>query len=169
VESGASLSDPATKRSCSASSGRPRAQRGTRWAAGCTASETHNDEFKLVRKLEVLLQPAQQADGLLIGLELFFGDERGFGLQHSHVSEGGSRRVLRGGSPDRRGYVLPTGVDVFADGPSSGALAAPNKVEVFIGSLGVKINLDALRLFGEAFCPVMRRVGEELRGARRGC
>lgn len=128
--------------------------------------ETHNDEFKWyedIRKSSANPLAKLTAYSSERWARSFLG-EHGSDFLFFHVSEadreGFSRRL-----PDHRGYVLPTGVEVVPDvPPRREAPTVPDKARlIFVGSLGVKINLDALELFAEAFYPAMKEgLGERL-------
>jgi hypothetical protein len=128
--------------------------------------ETHNDEIEWFENLR------RSSTNPLAKLTAYFSerwawsflDRHGSEFVFFHVSkadqEGYSRRF-----PGHRSHVVPTGVDeVSRELPRHEDLGQPGKVRLlFVGSLGVKINLDALEFFREDFCrPLEEGLGGDL-------
>ncbi len=128
--------------------------------------ETHNDEFKWFEDIR------KSSINPLAKLTAYsserwarsFVDEYGSNFLFLHVSEADQRGFSRR-FPAHRSCVVPTGVEVVPDG--SFRQENPGTAEktrlIFVGSLGVKINLDALNTFKERFYPVLEEeLGEDL-------
>ena len=126
--------------------------------------ETHNDEFKWyedIRKSSV--NPlAKLTASFSERWARSFVEEYGSGFLFLHVSEadqkGFSRRF-----PDHRSCVVPTGADMTHDRsfPQENLAMYEKTRLIFVGSLGVKINFDALDNFNKRFYPVLKEELEE--------
>lgn len=122
--------------------------------------ETHNDEFKWYENIR------KSSKNPLAKLAAYsserwaqsFMEKYGSDFLFLHVSatdqKGFSERF-----PYHRSYVVPVGVDVPSDGPLRPEdPTIPGKARLmFVGALGVKINLDALELFERAFFPALEK------------
>lgn len=122
--------------------------------------ETHNDEFKWYENIRKssknpLAKLAAYSSGRWAQS---FMEKYGSDFLFLHVSatdqKGFSERF-----PYHRSYVVPVGVDVPSDGllrPEDPAISGKARL-MFVGALGVKINLDALELFKRAFFPTLEK------------
>jgi glycosyltransferase involved in cell wall biosynthesis len=90
--------------------------------------------------------------------------EHGSDFVFFHVSRADQEGYLKR-FPDHRSYMVPVGVDeVPCELSWREDLAPPGKVRfLFVGSLGVKINLDAIEFFKKDFYPLLKaEVGGDL-------
>lgn len=121
--------------------------------------ETHNDELKWYRDLRrYSLNP-------LIKLTSYsserwaqaFLDMHGSEFFFLHVSEADQKGFLER-FPDLRSHVVPIGVDEPAHDLSPVEdLTVPDKIRlIFVGSLNVKMNFDAIKLFRSRFYPILK-------------
>jgi glycosyltransferase involved in cell wall biosynthesis len=130
--------------------------------------ETHNDEFKWFEDL------GRRTRNPLVKLVAWqsrrwlgrFLPDQGRGLVYVHVSDQ-DQAAYEGRLPGSRGFVVPVGVRL-PDGQGGGAaLALSPSGELrllFVGSLSVGMNLDALRNFARRFfLPIKQELGPELR------
>ena len=121
--------------------------------------ETHNDELKWFENLR------RSSTNPLVKLTAYFSERwaRCFLDTHRtsflffHVSKADQEGYLER-FPGHKSFVVPIGVDIVPDVlPWRADLVPSSKVRLlFVGSLGVKINLDALEFFREAFYPVLK-------------
>lgn len=125
---------------------------------------THNDEFKWFQDLaQAYRNPLAQRAARMSEQWLHrFLSEQGEALTLLHVTaadQAGFERYF----PNLRGYVVPIGVEEVERLPAPlGAPMQPLQL-TFVGALGVKMNLDALRHFATHFYPALRdRFGGEL-------
>ena len=128
--------------------------------------ETHNDEFLWYENIRnSSANPvAKLAARMSEGWATAFMEENGLRFVFLHVSETDHKGFLSR-FPDHQGYVVPTGVEEMREAtPGLGVSAVPDKARlIFVGSLGVKINQDALRIFESKFYPRLKKdFGEDL-------
>jgi hypothetical protein len=120
--------------------------------------ETHNDEIKWFENMrKSSMNPLVKATAYLSQrwVESFLRDHRSSFL-FVHVSELDQRGYLER-FPGHESFVVPIGVDVLPYERSSESPAPSGRVAlIFVGALSVKMNLDALKLFGEKFYPMLR-------------
>lgn len=126
--------------------------------------ETHNDEIAWYENLR------KSSANPLAKLASYSSERWALSFVRRHVSDflflhvsEGDRGGFARRFPEHVGYVVPTGVDempnpdVRREGPTEKARL------IFVGSLGVKINLDALEVFKKTFYPVLRaQLGRDL-------
>lgn len=128
--------------------------------------ETHNDEIEWFKNLR------RSSTNPLAKLTAYFSEswawtflnKHGSDFVYFHVSRADQEGYLNR-FPGHRSYVVPIGVDeVPCELPWQEGLAPPGKVRLlFVGSLGVKINLDAIEFFKECFYPLLKaRLGGDL-------
>ncbi len=126
--------------------------------------ETHNDDFEWYRTL------GDASSNPLAKLTARLSERWTAGIVRSsqasdllllHVTktdEAGYRKV----APDHQSLITPIGVTI----PEGPPLAQPPNASIrllFVGSLGVMMNADALAFFGREFHPILnQRLGEEL-------
>lgn len=127
--------------------------------------ETHNDEILWYENL-------RKSSANPLAKLTAYSSERwassflrryGSGFLLLHVSEA-DRRGFAERFPDLKGCVVPIGVELPDGGRRLEDPAASDKVRlIFVGSLGVKINTDALSFFSEIFYPKLKKYfGERL-------
>jgi glycosyltransferase involved in cell wall biosynthesis len=125
--------------------------------------ETHNDELKWFDDLrKSFLNPAAK-------LTSYFSKKwlLSFLAKHEddflffHVSQADYAGYLDY-FPKHRGYVMPIGVDLPKNDIKC-TLASDRIRLIFVGSLGVDMNLDALKIFRDEFFPVLKStLGDKL-------
>lgn len=128
--------------------------------------ETHNDEFKWyedIRKASVnpLIKLAAYSSEKWA---MSFMKEYGSDFLFLHVTEA-DRKGFLSRFPDHRNCVVPIGIEMVPDGAFRQEDPATSEKTrlIFVASLGVKINLDALNIFKERFYPVLKEdLGEDL-------
>jgi glycosyltransferase involved in cell wall biosynthesis len=126
---------------------------------GLYCVETHNDEIEWFENLR------RSSTNPLAKLTAYFSEKwawsflnkHGSDFVFFHVSKADQEGYLRR-FPDHRSYVVPTGVDeVSRELPWQEDLVPSGKVRLlFVGALGVKINLDAIEFFKEDFYPLLK-------------
>lgn len=129
----------------------------------CYAVWSHNDEFKWFQDLQAAANPFTRlaARASERWLHRFFREHRRQFL-FLHVTEA-DREGFGRYYPDHPSAIIPIGVDLPPEGVPALPPGAPAIRLLFLGSLGVKINHDALRHFGAHYAPVLReRLGERL-------
>lgn len=118
--------------------------------------ETHNDDFKWYRTLrEAARNPiarlvAMMSEQWTAGIVQECGDE----ILLSHVTET-DREGYLAVAPNHQSIITPIGVAI----PDQPPLAQPPSGEIrllFVGSLGVMMNADALAFFGKTYFPVLK-------------
>jgi len=123
----------------------------------CHAAWTHNDEFKWFEDLEQSSRSfaGRRAARSSLGRLRELCDRRSRDLVFVQVSDE-DRRGYEIRCPDMRSVVAPIGVDL-PERPTAPTPAQTEDVSLlFVGSLGVRMNLDALTHFQTAFWPGLR-------------
>lgn len=125
--------------------------------------ETHNDDFKWYRTLrKAATNPlakliARMSEQWTAGIVQECGDE----ILLSHVTET-DREGYLAVAPYHRSIITPIGVAI----PNRPPLAQPRNGDIrllFVGSLGVMMNADALSFFGNTYFPLLKeRFGDKL-------
>lgn len=128
--------------------------------------ETHNDEFRWYENLR------RSSANPLAKLTAHWSERWATSFLEEHASEFVFLHVSEidhegflGRFPDHEGYVVPIGVEEIPKTPSrQGNSATSEKLQLmFVGSLGVKINHDALEVFAKSFYPQLNKeFGNEL-------
>jgi hypothetical protein len=124
---------------------------------------THNDEFKWFRDLQKSGNPFVRLASKLSEQWLHnFFDRHQEEFIFLHVTEA-DHAGFAAYHPEHPAAVIPIGVDVEVSDPPA---LAPGSVPVrlfFVGSLSMKMNLDALSHFADRYLPPLRhRFGEAL-------
>lgn len=128
--------------------------------------ETHNDELRWFENLR------KHSVNPLAKLAAYYSNKwlLSFLRKHEseylflHVSETDQKGYLKY-FPDHKSWVVPVGVEEVADGFSQQEkITKFDKARlIFVGSLGVKINLDALNVLKTEFYPLLKeRLGEDI-------
>ncbi len=125
--------------------------------------ETHNDDFKWYRTLmESASNPlAKLAAWLSERWTVSVFQEHQDQLLLSHVTET-DRVGYSAIAPNHRSIITPIGVAIPIEAPQAQPPNAPVRL-LFVGSLGVLMNFDALKNFGERYFPALKgKFGDSL-------
>ncbi len=129
--------------------------------------ETHNDELELFNHLAAASRSPltkMVVSTSVAWLTSLLSSNEARNLLFLHVCEADRRGYLKI-APDHMSRIMPIGVDEhLADINQYPAHTIIEAIHLmFVGSLSVKQNLDALRWFGTRFYPLLRRsIGESL-------
>ncbi len=128
--------------------------------------ETHNDEFRWYKNIR------RSSANPLAKLTAHWSERWATSFVETHASDFVFLHVSavdHGGFlsrfPDHEGYVVPIGVEEVPEAPSrqETPVAYRNLQLMFVGSLSVKINYDALEVFRKSFYPQLNEeFGNEL-------
>ncbi len=118
--------------------------------------ESHNDEFKWFDDLQkTMINPIGKLVAYLSKKWIYyFLNKDEYDYIFFHVSQADYNGYLKY-FPKQRGYVVPIGTDVPEN--SIDWVSVTDRVRLlFIGSLAVKMNLDAIKIFRDKFYPVIK-------------